>query len=98
MNCVCAQTETYPLTTGEDEVWRAKQDVRKGLQQAKIDQVGEESNPYHKHREPLKQIQSRQYTCRELERQHTHKRQTKNLLFKYRMTTWPPHCWQAANK
>lgn len=68
------------LTTGEDKVWGAQRDVRESLQEAKVHQVGEEADPHHQHWEALKEIETGQHPCGELDT-FTH---TQDAL----LTTW----------
>lgn len=55
------------LTTGEDEVRGAQEYVGEGLQEAKIHQVCEEADSHHQYWKALKNIQTNQHTCRELD-------------------------------
>lgn len=54
------------LTTGQNEVRRAQHYVGERLQEAKVDQVGEEASSHHQQGEPFKQIQTCQHGCGKL--------------------------------
>lgn len=49
------------LTTGQDEVGGAQHYVRERLQEAKVDQVGEEADSHHQQGEAFEQIETHQH-------------------------------------
>lgn len=55
-----------PLTARQDEVRRGQHDEGEGLEEAKVDKVGEEAHANHAGREVLKNVEADQHGCGEL--------------------------------
>lgn len=55
-----------PLTARQDEVRRGQHDEGEGLEEAKVDEVGEEAHANHAGGEALKNVEANQHSCGEL--------------------------------
>lgn len=64
-NSVASPTMS-PLTARQDEVRRGQHDEGEGLEEAKVDKVGEEAHTNHVGGEALKNVEANQHSCGEL--------------------------------
>lgn len=61
-----------PLTARQDEVRRGQHDEGEGLEEAKVDEVGEEAHANHAGGEALKNVEANQHSCGELKQPEAH--------------------------
>lgn len=67
-----ASSTPPPLTARQDEVRRGQHDEGEGLEEAKVDEVGEEAHANHAGREALKNVEANQHSCGELKQPEAH--------------------------
>lgn len=67
-----ASSTLPPLTARQDEVRRGQHDEGEGLEEAKVDEVGEEAHANHAGGEALKNVEANQHSCGELKQPEAH--------------------------